>query len=121
MENKNHMVDFVELTPVTCSMNDAYIGFACNKTVFLLQKYLQSPGQKYRTWTVKYYGNDRFGLLNGILYLMEESAIGIEVYFSEKKIGTTGFTFFDKKMSFVEVSKTIDKLYDFGQSIVIYA
>ena len=60
------------LTKKTCDLNGASYGLACNKTVFLLQESMQSLDKSKKTWTAMYYENDRFGLLNGIIYLINQ-------------------------------------------------
>lgn len=94
------------LTQQTCMMHEAKEGFACNKTVFLLQE----KGGK-RWWTVMHYENDRFGLVNGIICLREKSIEPVNIFFSANNVhDACGFTV-SSDMSFTEISKMVDKLY----------
>ena len=63
------------LTELTCVANGAQYGFACNKTVFLFQKHMQSKEENVRTWTAIHYERDRFGLINGLMYLLEKENV----------------------------------------------
>ena len=103
----------VGLTQQTCMMHVAKEGFACNKTVFLLHE----KGEK-RWWTVMHYENDRFGLLNGILYLKGKSTEPVNIFFTGNDVhDACGFTV-SRDMSFTEISKMVDILY--LPSVVVY-
>lgn len=107
MTIKRYLIE--KLTLRTCKLNGAKYGIACNKTVFLIKKNMQSNEGR---WTAIHYEKDRFGLLNGLLYLINESKEDyIEVYFGVTKERDCCTLRFDKSMSFTEVSKIVDTLY----------
>ena len=109
------------LTEKTCNLNGASFGLACNKTVFLLQRNMQSSDKNKKTWTAMYYENDRFGLLNGIIYLINQSEEReIEIFFSETKINDGCILRINKEMSFPEISVFIDNLYHTSNSVIQY-
>ena len=100
-----------KLTEKTLEVSGAINGFASNKTVFLLQENMQALGKWNNTWTVKYYENDSFGLLNGIIYLVNQSEKeGIEIYFPETDKNEAWLLKFDKGMSFSQISSTINEI-----------
>lgn len=106
-----------ELTLITCKLNGAKYGIACNKTVFLIKENMQS--NERLIWTAIHYENDRFGLLNGLLYLINESKEDyIEVYFAVTKERDCCILRLNKLMSFTEVSKIVDTFYT--QDLVEY-
>ena len=91
------------LTQQTCTMHEVENGFACNKTVFLLQK--------KGIWTAMHYETDRFGLLNGILCLKDKSYEPVNIFFAANNVhDACSFTVSDD-MSFTDVSKMVDILY----------
>ena len=116
---KMEQFEIERLSERTCIMNGATIGFACNKTVFLLQERVQLSINKFKTWTVKNYEKDRFGLINGVLFLLNTSENKeIEIYFPKfEKIGEESYAVFNNEMSFTDVSKIIDRFYVNGYII----
>ncbi len=109
------------LTKKTCDLNGASYGLACNKTVFLLQENIQSSDKSIKTWTAMCYENDRFGLLNGIIYLINQSEEDeIEVFFSEGKINDICILRINKAMSFSDISAIIDNFYYTPKLVVQY-
>ena len=100
------------LTPRTCVVNSAKEGFACNKTVFLLQDSRQLNDAEIETWTAMHYKKDRFGLINGLMYLIKKSINDqIRVFFSESESYKTSYFIFNKSLSYSEISMLIDMLY----------
>ena len=62
------------------------------------------------TWTVKNYEKDRFGLINGVIYLIKNrEAQSLEMFFPESAGGW--FLEFDKNMKFRNVLDDLDILY----------
>lgn len=109
------------LTKKTCDLNGASYGLACNKTVFLLQESMQSSDKSKKTWTAMYYENDRFGLLNGIIYLINQSEEDeIEIFFSETKVNDECILRINKEMSFSKISAFIDNLYHTSNLAIQY-
>ena len=109
------------LTEKTCDLNGASYGFACNKTVFLLQKNMQSSDKSKKTWTAMYYENDRFGLLNGVIYLISQCEEDeIEIFFSENQNNDVCILKINKEMSFCEISVFIDNFYHTSNSVIQY-
>ena len=108
------------LTKRTCELNEATEGYGCNKTIFLLQEHMQIwNSDDTETWTIKNYERDRFGLINGLMYLIRvRNMRSIEVYFPKKEKSKSKYLRFDKKMSYTQISKIIDTLYD--TTIVVY-
>lgn len=107
------------LTELTCVANGAQYGFACNKTVFLFQKHMQSKEENVRTWTAIHYERDRFGLINGLMYLLEkENVEKIEIYFFGSYYPKAGLARFNKNMSFSEISKKVDLFYEPNENVV---
>ena len=110
-----------KLMKKTCELNGASYGLACNKTVFLLQRNMQSSDKSKKTWTAMYYENDRFGLLNGIIYLINESEEDeIEIFLSESKINDICILRINKAMSFSDISAIIDNFYYTPKLVVQY-
>lgn len=103
----------VWLTRQTCKMHNALAGIACNKSIFLLQKDMQPMSKRdARTWTVENYENDRFGLLNGAIYLRDQSKGNkVTLYFRGNDIHDTCCFKISADMSFSEISKLVDTLY----------
>ena len=92
------------LTHKTCIMNDAENGFACNKTVFLLQNSIKNK------WEVVHYENDRFGLLNGILYLKDMNIEPVDIVLKRNDVQKCHFII-RSDIPFSEISKMIDQIY----------
>lgn len=117
---KAERFEIERLTERTCIMNGAVKGFACNKTVFLLQERVQLSINQFKTWTIKNYERDRLGLINGVLFLLNTSENKeIEIYFPKfERFGEIAYVVFNKEMSFTDVSKIIDHFYVNG--FIIY-
>ena len=106
---KGKIFGMIELSPKTCRKHDSNKGFACNKTLFLLQEYMQG---RRKVWTVKYYEKDRFGLLNGILWLVnQEEEPVVEFYFGSTTTREYYYMVVRREMSFKEISQMVDSLY----------
>ena len=99
----------MKISPKTCEKHDSIEGFACNKAIFLLQEYMQGHGKK--VWTVKNHERDRFGLLNGILWLVNQEEGPVEFYFGSTETREYYYMVVRKTMSFSEISKMVDSLY----------
>ena len=120
MENENIEIRRFGINPLTdrtCEVNGARKGFACNKTVFLLQNFMQRE-KEFETWTVLHYKKDRFGLINGLIYLIQQSVnYQIQVYFSESENYKTKYFRFNKDLTYQEISMVIDMLYYLPDSV----
>ena len=98
------LFEIKNLTPKTCLMNEAENGFACNKTVFLLQSSIKNK------WTVVHYEKDRFGLLNGILYLKDMNIEPVDIVLKRNDVQKCHFII-RSDIPFSEISKMIDQIY----------
>ena len=107
---KGKIFGMMELSAQTCRKHDSTQGFASNKTLFLLQEYMQGHGRK-KVWTVKNHERDRFGLLNGILWLTNREEEPVEFYFGRTEKKEYYYMVVRKTMSFKEVSQMVDSLY----------
>lgn len=112
------MFKMMELSPKTCEKHEATEGLACNKTIFLLQEYMQVLGCP-KVWTVKNYERDRFGLLNGIISIIKNEIGTVEFYFGSTNTRGYYYMVVRRTMTFKEISKLVDSLFSIGE--VYYA